>query len=389
LGEFRVADVSPGTYYVVVEPKAENPASSTPGRKSLRTFYPGVTIVAQATPILVQAGEERSGLNIRILAGKVHHVRGKIVGPLSPTDHGFITLLPQDEEQVSISAGSSNYKPDGSFDFPDVAAGTYNLTYLQVSGESAKGGRRLVEVGDQDVNNIALAITTPATIRGRIRIEGDHPQDSRPPNFQSIHLVLTTADAVLGPSAIATILGDGSFEIHDIVPGRYLVRVNALPGAYVKSIRYGQAGAQIDITTKDIDLADGSSGEMDVLFRYGLANINGQIDQAQNGENGVHNVKPAHIVLVPSVFDPDGRGILFGNSDAGNAFSIKQVPPGRYRAYAFESIDFAALHDPAVLKALDSVGTELDLKEGDQKSISLGLISSEEHQHLLSLRESQ
>ena len=383
LGEFRVADVSPGTYYIFVQPRAGNPTSDSSSRALLRTFSPGVIRLADATPIVVQAGDERSGVNIRMLVGQTHHVKGRLFG-LNPTDRGGVTLLPQGEEQLFIGAGSGNVKPDGTFDFPGIGPGIYTLSYIQVSGEAAKGGRRSVEVGDQDLNDVALAITRPGTIRGHISIEGKPPEKSEPANFQSLHVALTASDVLVGPTSTAAILSNGSFIIQNIItPGRYLVRADAPPGTYLKSVRYGQA----DVTAQELDLGDGSSGEMDIVYRYGLAKVSGRIDQPQ--DSGRSEVTPAHVVLIPSVSDRADRGIIFANADGSNAFSIGRVPPGSYRAYAFESIDFAALHEPGVLKALDTVGTDLDVKEGDDKSISLRLISSEEEQRAISTARNQ
>ena len=378
LGDFRLANVAPGTYYIVAEPRSRVAGSDDRTPRPLRTLYPGASSLAQATPIVVGPGEDRSGANIRLITGQTHHIRGLLLG-LTTADQGTITIRPAEEEQVFIALGGANYKPDGRFDFADIAPGTYALTYFQVAGDSAKGARRIVVVGDRDVNDIVLPITGSAIITGQIRIDGDSVEGTKSIDLQKLKLTLVAADAVMGPNARATIQPDGQFVIKNIIPGRYAIQADPPPGTYLKSARYGQ----MDIRAQELDLTEGGSGELEIVYRYGLANVNGSVED----DGGTRTV--GRIVLVPLLLDRAGRGIVFGASDASGAFLIKNVPPGRYRAYAFESIDYAALQEPEVQKALQSGGTELELAEGDQRSIGLHLISSEDQRHLTSVARGQ
>jgi hypothetical protein len=378
LGDFRLANVAPGAYYVVAEPRSGALRSDTGARRSLRTLYPGVSAFAQATPVLVGPGEERSGTNIRLVSGETHHIRGVLVG-LTTADHGSVTIHPAEEEQVFIALGGANYKADGSFDFADLGPGSYALTYVQVAGDTAKGARRIVSVGERDVNDVVLSITNSATITGHIKIEGGSAENLKSIDFQKLGLSLSAADALVGPNARASIQSDGQFVIKNIVPGRYVVRASPPAGTYVKSIRFGQS----EVRTQELDLNEGGSGEMDVIYRYGLASVSGSI----SGDGGAP--VSGRIVLIPSLLDPLGHGLILGASDASNAFVVKNIPPGTYRAYAFESIDFAAMQDPAVLKALQSGGAELDIAESESKSVVLHLTSAEDQQRLIGIARGQ
>jgi len=314
-----------------------------------------------------------------MLSGQTHHVRGRLVG-LSPSDRGGLTLSPEGEEQLFIGGGSGNAKPDGTFDFPSVAPGKYTLSYLQLTGEVAKGGRQSIEVGDQDVNDVVMAITSPASIHGRIRVENAAQTGTPALDFHSLHLTLLSTDALVGPRSAATIAEDGTFVVKNIItPHHYTVMCNTPPGVYIKSIRYGQS----DLSGRNLELTEGRAGEMEVILRYGTAVLRGRVESSANGQAD-NSLPLVHVVLIPS--SPKGLGpLLFATTQPGGTFSVEQIPPGHYRAYAFESIDFAALQEPPTLKALETAGTGVEFKEAEKQSISLRLISSEQEQQLVRL----
>jgi hypothetical protein len=78
----------------------------------------------------------------------------------------------------------------------------------------------------------------------------------------------------------------------------------------------------------------------------------------------------------------DGSGMHYGTATQNGTFSLTQVPPGRYRAYAFEEVNGGQLQIPEVLKQLESRGTEIELKENDKKQIQVPLISADELQQV-------
>lgn len=384
LGEYRVSGLAPGTYYVRVDPKVEDPASGSAREGFQQTFYPSVRGASEATPIMITAGNEGTSANIRMLSGKKHHVRGRVTG-LRPSDRGGLTLLPEGEEPLFLGVGGGNIKPDGTFDFSGVAAGTYVLKYVQISGDAAKGGRRMVEVGDRDVDDITIATTMPAVVRGRVQIEGTAP-DNKAVSLRSLHVALAASDVLVGPTAVASMQDDGTFAIRDIItPGRYLVRCTPPPGAYVKSIHYGQT----NVTTAELDFSDGAVAEMEIVYRYGVATVSGTVSQPGEDRRGGHGVALAHVVLVPKELDPAGRGIQFAGTDVDGSFSIKGVPPGQYRAYAMESVDYPALRQPAVLKALESLGADVEIDEGASKSLSLELVSPDKTRRVIDSARAQ
>jgi hypothetical protein len=82
--------------------------------------------------------------------------------------------------------------------------------------------------------------------------------------------------------------------------------------------------------------------------------------------------------VVPEELNPDGSGARFLNADAKGTFSVTNLPPGRYRAYAFEEVNFSALQNPDMLKQLESKSPVFDVKENEKKQVQLPLIPRDE-----------
>jgi len=69
LGEFRIADLSPGSYVLQAAPEyyGSEPGAAKAGETEetvLPTFYPSATEVSNASPVAVTAGQEVTGINI-------------------------------------------------------------------------------------------------------------------------------------------------------------------------------------------------------------------------------------------------------------------------------------------------------------------------------------
>jgi hypothetical protein len=131
---------------------------------------------------------------------------------------------------------------------------------------------------------------------------------------------------------------------------------------------------------------------LELVFSYGVATVSGML-QLPEPDPASASVDPAtqktaspptaQLVLVPDVLRSDGSGLLYANPDQTGAFSFRSVPPGHYRAYAFETASSLALSNPQVLDAFESKGIEVEVKENDKKDIQLKIIPSEDFQQVL------
>jgi hypothetical protein len=395
-GEFRISNLPPGKYYLVASKDGSTMGgeeAAPPGKpdvRPVRTFYPSALDRQSATPMEVKAGQELSGMDIRMRSLPTYHLSGKIAGTFPEGGVAATRLsLAQEDDLMGLSFGpSSNISKDGTFNLSGVAPGSYVLTVVSMSGKLRVLARQPVGIENADVKDVVVSLMPSATIKGQTRIEGTRPATVAAPDLQSIQVFLQgTGTFIIGGST--TPKADGAFLLEDVSPGKYSISVSRAPeGTYLKSLRFGNQ----DALARELDLTSGSGGELELIFSYGAAIVSGTLQLPEpdpaSAPADPATEKPtsppaALIVLVPDVLRADGSGILRANPDQTGAFAFRSVPPGHYRAYAIESASLLSLDNPQVLDALQSRGIEVEVKENDKKDIQLKIIPSDDFQQVL------
>jgi hypothetical protein len=188
-------------------------------------------------------------------------------------------------------------------------------------------------------------------------------------NLKSTHIVLIPSESgmMFGRGPRVVINEDGTFEISDVNPNTYTVNVTSPAGTYVKSVLLGS----VDIKDKDLDFTGGGNGELNIVLRYGTAEVNGNLQPPAAAE----------VILIPE--GADSWNVRRVTADTSGAFSLKDLPPGKYNAYALEDIDYSQLQNPAAVKALEAKATPVELKENDHKPLTLSVVPAADVQDLL------
>jgi hypothetical protein len=375
LGEFRVAGLPAGTYYVVFQPVAgddPNRESASGGNRIrlARTFFPSAVRITQAAAVRVGAGEEIPDINLQAQRLPTYRVRGTIMGDFDHADMAVMSLSPADEESTALVAGGGNAAQQNAFDFPDLAPGVYRLTYLSSSHQVANTVRALLEVRDRDIDEARIDAAAPVSIHGRVRVDG-----TGTPDLSNIEVRLSSIEALVAPTFSGKTKSDGTFVIDNISAGKYVVSANVPAGKYLKSARYGQT----DLAGREFEVGAGA-GEMEIVLRAGAAQVEGAIEPSPDAAGGEEHRIPgrAYYLLVPDKLGADGSGLRFGRAGRDGRFSVKDLTPGHYRAYASASLDLAAIQNPSVLKAMEAFGTGLQLNENDKAALSLHVVSAEQ-----------
>jgi hypothetical protein len=371
-GDYTLKNLSPGKYYVSAEPTSGD---------LVRAFYPRALDLPSATAIEVSDGQDSPNNVIRLARAATYHVRGRI-DPFSSLASGpgaMLSLAPRNTLEADALGRTAQPNPDGTFDIGKVIPGSYTLwltgSYGSETGQDGARQRLLarqdIDVEASNVNGIVLAILPRITITGHVEMEG---LENR--NLSRLRINLAPAGEVLfGSFQSAAVNSDGSFSLQNLDPGEYVVHVlGGPPGTYVKSISFNRQ----DITKTGMDLSQGGAGQIDIVLRSGAAEVDGKLEADQTASNPVTTV-----VLVPDVLPPDGSGTLFGAVQPTGNFAIRNVPPGRYFAFAVSGWT-TVWQNAEFVRDIEREGTSIEVQENAHLQIQIPLLPPDRIQEVAS-----
>ena len=176
LGEYRLFDLVPGRYFVsCIYPRwnrgveVDSGDAETEGYAKL--YYPGTADVAKAGTIAIKAGEEASSIDILMRKVPVRQVRGSVYNQIThkPGVGVMLHLLPKSRSSEWDYTGQTTVqKPDGSFVIQGVLLGSYTLSSFWFEDGVNYVNRQAVDVGNADVEGIAITVMPGTNISGRV-----------------------------------------------------------------------------------------------------------------------------------------------------------------------------------------------------------------------------
>jgi Carboxypeptidase regulatory-like domain len=377
LGEYRIADLSPGKYVVqATPPKLQAPSADEKNSKNdrlvyVKTYFPGTLDERQAATVEVSAG----GAEITSFALQVSHayrVSGTVaeVGTQQVAQLMLLAKNGQAEEQALAEGGK--------FDFPNVLPGTYHAQVMMVSfGNGQTPSMKMqrirtpIEVNGSDVVGLHLQFDAGGDVIGKFRVEGGEKI-----NWPELNVsLLPVAEDEEEPAELpvsytqpSTVQEDGSFEIKNAPGGTYQLAVGAhsdkFRDYYTKSVLL--AGRDV----VDTGFAVSPGTVLDVVVNAKGAGVEGTV---VDGEG-----KPASgasVLTVPAsgkLGRPDAY--QYAKADDSGHFVVRGMNPGQFIVLAFEELQ-ENYRAPEFAKKYQGKGEKVDLDEGVKKSVILKLIT--------------
>lgn len=360
-GVYRIYGLAGGTYLVSAGGRSSYGFSPNAYDNDAPTYAPSSTRDT-AAEIVVRAGEEMSGVDIRHRGEPGHAISGIVSGPTAPNSTPNITLaqvvngLPQ--------ASGFSYQPANSkgFAFYGVADGDYDLVAQSslVAGETAASESRRITVKGADVSGIELVLKALASISGQVVLEiskADECKNKRRPSFAETLLVARRSeknipkDQLAFPTLFAQTSPDkaGDFVLRNLVSGQRDLSVRFFAKYwYLRSItrddpaaplpKTGAASRQKDVARNGITLKFGErvSG-VKVTLAEGAASLRGAVKVSP-----AESVLPKlYLHLVPAEKETTEDVLRFFVTlvNADGSFVVNNLPPGRYWTLARVTAD--------------------------------------------------
>jgi hypothetical protein len=396
-GQYRVAGLHPGRYYMVAEYQTANATMGlirTPREKQLSEqinatrpsdplvlerrpeipepaytypplFYAATADFQQAQTVKLNPGDEMAA-NFVLVSAPVVSIRGKVANGMTgqpPKGAAVAAFWTTYMEGDGLPALVS--LEDGTFEIRGVAPGTYTLRAAFVEDKQAYEGEQAVEVGNEGAQNVQIAALPDFAAAGHITIAGT-------PEHSPRRVLVEFAGEGLMPRVRASAsLPDFKFEAQLRPDRRYHARVHNLPeDFYLKSVAI--SGHEL---SPDNVMVSGNRGALEIVISAAGAYVEGVLYDAEGAPTR------GSVLLVPDVPQPGPPDMYRRTSaDSKGRFTLRGVAPGSYRLVTVESVSLdTEINEPDFVRTIGNRGQLLTVEEGGKYAVSLKLESIENH----------
>jgi len=379
-GSYRFFGLPPGEYLIrVVNTTGGRMAIAdraldvqwTPSEGYVPTFFPAASSPGEAAPIVLEAGEERAGVDLALPLTKLFRVRGRLDGTAdSIANARFVRLFDGTSGLVGRTL-DAQVNPDGQFVLTDVPAGLLTVLVRATPGqrERSETGRRgpiysLWGLGhlavSGDISDAVISLQPGATVSGTVKTTGAAAPFATSTTLE-VGVTEARPSALLGEILTGTIDRDGRFSIRNIPPGPYYLRTINLPTPWVMAtITQGavdRTATAITVTTDDVNdivitLADRSSS------------LSGTVQRSAGPATG-------HTVIAfpadPRAWAAHPSAVYAAAVDSSGTYTMRRVLPGQYLLAVVADIESNTWFNPRVLEELSRGAARVSIGIGESK----------------------
>ena len=371
-GQFRLFNIQPGSYFLSATQGGGFRFFGGRGRGGQvfpPTYYPGVSNPEQATKVEVRAGSEVGGFHLTLIESHTYSVSGRVLaadGSLAQSVR-VMTVNQSRPGQVALRGGTTT-DLQGAFKVEGVLPGKHRLIARSGRGEETQIASDSVEVIDQDIEGMTLALGSGASITGRIVAA------SKKIALDMSRVLVVTRPAEGGLTGRlfgggrSQIEEDLSFRISYLPGGLYRFSVRLPPGShYVESIR--AEGQEIIDRLIEVSDQDQLSG-VEVRVSPNGSQISGRVENESDGKA----VDGATVLVFAA--DPQRRGSFSRftrttQTDQAGHFVLEGLVPSQYLVCALIEHESGRESEPEYLNGLEGNSTTIDLAAGEMSSKTL------------------
>lgn len=354
-GEFRLA-LPPGDYKVET---GYLPSVAGSSQSVIPQIYPTSTSSDGSDLIRLASGsEEHLELHPEISASYTVPLRLE-----QTSDHGFPMMAARSSTGAVIPLNFTRIPSEGGGHI-QLPLGTYTLTGTQYTGDSTDYGETLVTVTGAGTPTVVLRMTATPAISVEVSVDPSSTSDKTPPTAQQLGLLLIPSTQVgfhrtFSFGVVAT--RDRTALIRPI-PGTYRFSSIANGQWYIRSATYGGT----DILQQEFTVAQ-SSGNTPI--RLVVSDQTGSL----TGTVRVAGVPAgAWIYLIPT--SPSSTPVYSIPSSPNGIFNFPYLPPGSYRAIAFEQRHQDDYRSPQRLAKYATRLQSVSISNGNKATLDLDAV---------------
>jgi Carboxypeptidase regulatory-like domain len=377
LGEYRIYGLEPGRYLLLASPPRVFPWRNPDEQAAyLPTYYPGTTEIARASTLELKSGDEITGIDIVFvpkLPSRSYNIHGHVVNSLSenPDLHFVVLLAPRGKRDLDFISNDKQGTVDSKtedFEIKDVVPGEYVVAAISFGRGDIHRAAQSVDVIASDVNGVLLVLARGIDIPVRVTLEGKAAASADVTVGLNPSADDESANFMAARRAVAR--PDGSFVLKDVGDGSYWL--NAYSNCQECYLKSASANG-VDLLERGVQVSSGQ-GPSSIALVY--SSNSGTLTGAVTNKDELP-APGALVVLVPdssSHQKPDQY--KSSTTDQYGHFEIRGVPPGHYKAFAWEKAEEEFYGDPDFLRRFESMAESFDIGGNEQKSVQLQMIAA-------------
>ncbi len=372
-GQYRIFGLPAGRYYLSVayfDYRSANTEIRGAGNETFGTvYYPGVLDATQASPLAIREGEERTGIDFKMIKTRTVRVRGRVVSETGRKPQFASVMLFNRGGSSFMQRSSAQVRPDGTFELRGVASGAYFLIAFGADAGEQLQFRQPIDVGNDNLDNVEGVLRSGMEIKGQVKLEDGAPDQP----LDGVRLMLRPKEeGIMMGGGMGMVEKDGSFTMKRVQGGAYRIFISSSGEQqpfYVKSARFADQDATDGFTLGE------TAAPLEVVLSAGGGKLDGSvIDEKKKPAVG------ATVVLVPEG-DNRSNSDLFKNAstDQNGHYTITGVKPGDYKLFAWDKVDSGSWQDPAFLEPFEAKGKKVKVDKNGYESIELEMLMAEEN----------
>jgi hypothetical protein len=386
-GVYRIYGIPAGEYVISAQRGAGGAQqaikqSSTDARSvtAAPVYFPSTTDETIATRIRLSSGEERTGVDIQMRYVPTATVAGVVAMPPGSL-YGRVSLSRATGEPGSVEiTAATSARADGAFTLTGVVPGHYRLNAMAETPPPAAShsgspigtwlmGSVDVDVDGDDLAGLAIPMSPTLSLSGTLRFDG-----VTPPGVRLGRMTLPIAPIGNGygiPRPIFQPLDDSHFTISNVIPGAY-----RLIGANAPGIRTPVANWWLtSILVAGREALDGPV-EIRQPTDDVVVTVSDRASIASGSVRDAHGSPVAGVYVV--IFGADRASWFFNSrrvagvrTDGQGRYTIRNLPPGEYRAAVALDLQQGEWFEPDVIESLQASAIPFAIAGVETKTIDL------------------
>jgi hypothetical protein len=345
------------------------------------TSYPTAASLPHAVTVTVDAGQERTGVDIQARPVRASRVSGTVLGPDGPESGIAVRLLPAIINDIEIEQDAPITVTDrnGMFVFPAVPGGTYTLRIVKRPEPSSRPDIEQppllwasvpVVLGEEDMDGVTVGLQRGLRITGKLEFSG---AAGRPVGqLTQVPILIEPADGITdGHQSPPPSRSDvyGHFRSHEFPAGRYIVRIGNSPTGWMfKSAVYDGR----DVSLSPLELRGGDASGLVITFTDRWTGLRG----VTRGGAGMGDTAASVLVFPTDAtawtdYGLNPRRLRSARTDRNGEYSFTSLPPGEYYAVSLPEEQTSDWRDPKFLERLARIASRVTIGEGEQRTLDL------------------